>query len=80
MSHGDKVVEMPPGFKLMASTEACPIAGMADEARRFYAVQFHPEVTHTLQGTKLLHRFVREISGCRGDWTCRITFLNRSKE
>ena len=68
MSHGDKVVEMPPGFALMASTEACPIAGMADEKRRFYAVQFHPEVTHTLQGTKLLHRFVKEISGCRGDW------------
>jgi GMP synthase (glutamine-hydrolysing) len=68
MSHGDKVVEMPPGFKLMASTESCPIAGMADEARRFYAVQFHPEVTHTTQGTKLLQRFVRDICGCRGDW------------
>jgi len=69
MSHGDKVVEMPKGFKLMASTESCPIAGMADEERRFYAVQFHPEVTHTPQGTKLLHRFVREIGGCRGDWS-----------
>src|SRR4051794_18132306 len=68
MSHGDKVVEMPPGFKLMASTEACPIAGMADETRRFYAVQFHPEVTHTRQGAKLLTRFVREICGARGDW------------
>jgi len=68
MSHGDKVVDLPPGFKLMASTEACPIAGMADETRRFYAVQFHPEVTHTRQGTKLLHRFVRDICGCRGDW------------
>ena len=68
MSHGDKVVEMPKGFKLMASTESCPIAGMADEERKYYAVQFHPEVTHTLQGTKLLHRFVREISGCKGDW------------
>ena len=68
MSHGDKVVELPPGFKLMASTEACPIAGMADEARRFYGVQFHPEVTHTRQGTKLLQRFVRDICGCRGDW------------
>jgi GMP synthase (glutamine-hydrolysing) len=68
MSHGDKVVEMPPGFKLMASTEACPIAGMADEARRFYGVQFHPEVTHTRQGAKLLQRFVHEICGCRGDW------------
>jgi GMP synthase (glutamine-hydrolysing) len=68
MSHGDKVVELPPGFRLMASTEACPIAGMADEARRFYGVQFHPEVTHTRQGAKLLERFVREICGCRGDW------------
>src|SRR5213082_995593 len=54
MSHGDKVAAMPPGFKLMASTESCPIAGMADEARRFYAVQFHPEVTHTIQGRALL--------------------------
>jgi GMP synthase (glutamine-hydrolysing) len=68
MSHGDKVVDLPPGFKLMASTDACPIAGMADEARHFYGVQFHPEVTHTRQGTKLLQRFVREICGCRGDW------------
>jgi GMP synthase (glutamine-hydrolysing) len=69
MSHGDKVVEMPPGFKLMASTEACPIAGMADETRRFYGVQFHPEVTHTRQGRKLLQRFVHEICGCTGDWS-----------
>jgi GMP synthase (glutamine-hydrolysing) len=68
MSHGDKVTELPQGFKLMASTESCPIAGMADEARGFYAVQFHPEVTHTRQGTKLLHRFVRAICGCVGDW------------
>ena len=68
MSHGDKVVQLPPGFKLMASTESCPIAGMADEARRFYGVQFHPEVTHTRQGTCLLQRFVHEICGARGDW------------
>jgi GMP synthase (glutamine-hydrolysing) len=68
MSHGDKVAELPAGFKLMASTDACPIAGMADESRGFYGVQFHPEVTHTRQGTKLLHRFVKDISGCRGDW------------
>jgi len=68
MSHGDKVVELPAGFKLMASTDACPIAGMADESRRFYAVQFHPEVTHTRQGAKILQRFVRDICGCRGDW------------
>src|SRR6185295_6648410 len=51
MSHGDKVVEMPPGFTLMASTASCPIAAMADESRRYYAVQFHPEVTHSAQGT-----------------------------
>ncbi|HXZ92191.1 MAG TPA: glutamine-hydrolyzing GMP synthase [Burkholderiales bacterium] len=68
MSHGDKVVAMPPGFKLMASTEACPIAGMADEARGFYGVQFHPEVTHTRQGQRMLERFVRDICGCAGDW------------
>jgi GMP synthase (glutamine-hydrolysing) len=68
MSHGDRVVELPPGFRLMASTDSCPIAGMADEQRRFYGVQFHPEVTHTLQGQAVLSRFVREICGCRGDW------------
>ncbi len=68
MSHGDKVTALPPGFKTMASTPSCPIAGMADEARRFYAMQFHPEVTHTVQGSALLHRFVREICGCSGDW------------
>jgi len=68
MSHGDKVTAMPPGFKLMASTEACPIAGMADEDRRYYAVQFHPEVTHTKQGKALLHRFVHQICGCGTDW------------
>ncbi len=68
MSHGDNVVEMPPGFKLMASTPSCPIAGMADEARRFYAVQFHPEVTHTTQGKALLERFVLNICGAKQDW------------
>src|SRR5467141_3582960 len=69
MSHGDRVVEMPPGFALMASTETCPIAGMADERRGLYGVQFHPEVTHTLQVQAILTRFVREICGCRGDWS-----------
>ncbi len=68
MSHGDRVVELPAGFRLMASTDSCPIAGMADEERRFYGVQFHPEVTHTLQGQAILTRFVREICGCAGDW------------
>jgi len=68
MSHGDKVTALPPGFKLMASTDSCPIAGMADERRGLYGVQFHPEVTHTVQGKAMLSRFVREICGCRGDW------------
>ena len=80
MSHGDKVAELPPGFKLMASTESCPIAGMADEARGFYGVQFHPEVTHTLQGTKLLHRFVLDLCGCRGDWTMPNYVLEATKK
>jgi GMP synthase (glutamine-hydrolysing) len=71
MSHGDKVTALPPGFKLMASTPSCPIAGMADEARRYYAVQFHPEVTHTLQGRALLERFVLQIAGARPDWVMR---------
>lgn len=69
MSHGDKVTELPPNFKLMASTPSCPIAGMADEARGFYAVQFHPEVTHTKKGKEILARFVRDICGCKGDWS-----------
>src|SRR3989454_8058243 len=68
MSHGDKVTELPPGFKLMASTGSCPIAGFADEQRRFYGVQFHPEVTHTRQGARILQRFVHEICGCGSDW------------
>ncbi len=71
MSHGDKVTEMPAGFKLMASTPSCPIAGMADEARRFYAVQFHPEVTHTVQGKAMLERFVLQICQVRPDWIMR---------
>jgi len=68
MSHGDKVTELPHGFKLMASTDSCPIAGMADEERRFYGVQFHPEVTHTKLGAAILERFVLEICGTRADW------------
>lgn len=69
MSHGDKVTELPAGFKVMASTDSCPIAGMADETRRFYGVQFHPEVTHTKRGKDLLERFVKVICGCDGDWS-----------
>jgi GMP synthase (glutamine-hydrolysing) len=71
MSHGDKVTELPPGFKLMASTDSCPIAGMADEARRYYGVQFHPEVTHTVQGKALLERFVLGICDAKPDWVMR---------
>ena len=68
MSHGDKVTALPPGFRLMASTPSCPIAGMADEARGYYGVQFHPEVTHTEKGRELLNRFVLEIAQARPDW------------
>ena len=68
MSHGDKVTALPPGFKLMASTPSCLIAGMADESRGYYGVQFHPEVTHTVQGRALIERFVLGIAGARPDW------------
>lgn len=68
MSHGDKVTKLPPGFKVIASNPATPIAAMADESRHFYAVQFHPEVTHTYQGKAIINRFVHEICGCGQDW------------
>ncbi|MBS3936225.1 MAG: glutamine-hydrolyzing GMP synthase [Sulfuritalea sp.] len=68
MSHGDKVTALPPGFRVIGSNASTPIAAMADENRRFYGVQFHPEVTHTLKGREILARFVRDICGCRGDW------------
>jgi GMP synthase (glutamine-hydrolysing) len=68
MSHGDKVTELPPGFKVIGSNESTPIAAMADEARGFYAVQFHPEVTHTLKGREIIARFVHDICGCGHDW------------
>jgi len=71
MSHGDKVTALPPGFKLMASTPSCPIAGMADEVRGYYGVQFHPEVTHTVQGRALLERFVLGICDAKPDWVMR---------
>ena len=69
MSHGDKVVSMPEGFSLMASTSSCPIAGMVHEEKRFYGIQFHPEVTHTLQGEAIFKRFALEICGCEPLWT-----------
>jgi GMP synthase (glutamine-hydrolysing) len=68
MSHGDKVTALPPGFSVIASNPSTPIAGMADEARHFYALQFHPEVTHTYQGKVMLNRFVHDICGCEQDW------------
>jgi GMP synthase (glutamine-hydrolysing) len=69
MSHGDRVDIMPAGFKLMASTDSCPIAGMANEEKQFYGIQFHPEVTHTKQGLRILERFVSQICGCAKLWT-----------
>ncbi len=69
MSHGDKVIKLPPDFDIMASTPSCPIAGMANEAKKFYGVQFHPEVTHTLQGKRILEHFVFELCGCEALWT-----------
>jgi len=69
MSHGDKVVQLPEGFKIIAETENAPISGMADEMRNFYGLQFHPEVTHTAQGQRILNRFVHEICGCEALWT-----------
>ena len=68
MSHGDKVTALPEGFRVICSNDSTPIAGMADEARHFYALQFHPEVTHTKQGTAMLSRFVHEICGCARQW------------
>ncbi len=69
MSHGDKVVALPPGFRTVATSEGSPFAAIADEARKIYGVQFHPEVAHTPKGAFLLQRFVRDIAGCRGDWS-----------
>ncbi len=69
MSHGDKVVDLPPGFKLIASTDSAPIAGIANEDKGFYALQFHPEVTHTRQGGRILERFVVDICSCETLWT-----------
>jgi GMP synthase (glutamine-hydrolysing) len=69
MSHGDKVVAMPEGFSLMASTPSCPIAGMVNEDKKFYGIQFHPEVTHTLQGEAIFKRFALEICGCEPLWS-----------
>ncbi len=69
MSHGDRVINMPEGFSVCASTDSAPIAGMADDERRWYGIQFHPEVTHTHQGGRILQRFVMELCGCDALWT-----------
>ncbi|MDZ4299111.1 MAG: glutamine-hydrolyzing GMP synthase [Moraxellaceae bacterium] len=69
MSHGDKVTQVPDGFRVTASTPSCPIAAMADEARDFYGLQFHPEVTHTSKGLELLQRFVHDICQTQALWT-----------
>ncbi len=69
MSHGDRVAELPSGFKIIASTDGAPLAGMANEERGYYGLQFHPEVTHTTQGARIIARFVHEICGCGGLWT-----------
>jgi GMP synthase (glutamine-hydrolysing) len=71
MSHGDRVTQLPPGFRAVATSPNAPIAVIADEARKFYAAQFHLEVMHTPHGAALLRNFVRKIVGCRGDWTMR---------
>jgi GMP synthase (glutamine-hydrolysing) len=69
MSHGDQVVELPKGFKRVASTASAPIAAMENESTATYAVQFHPEVTHTTDGAAIIRRFARDICGCKGLWT-----------
>ena len=69
MSHGDRVVSLPDGFKVVGTSDGAPFAAIANEAKKFYAVQFHPEVVHTPHGTELYRKFVRDICGCTGDWT-----------
>src|SRR5690606_13534030 len=69
MSHGDRVESLPPGFRPLAHSENSPYAAAADEARGYYAVQFHPEVAHSTQGSRVLANFVHHICGCRPDWT-----------
>jgi GMP synthase (glutamine-hydrolysing) len=69
MSHGDRITKLPPGFRVVASSEGAPFAVIADDARRFYGTMFHPEVVHTPHGAQLLQNFAQGVCGCRGDWT-----------
>ncbi|MBL0317916.1 MAG: glutamine-hydrolyzing GMP synthase [Alphaproteobacteria bacterium] len=77
MSHGDRVIALPQGFSVIATTQHAPFAAVADESRHFYGVQFHPEVTHTPAGAKLIHNFVRNVANCKGDWTMQ-AFLQQA--
>lgn len=79
MSHGDSVVKLPEGFKVAAHTDHTPVAGMIDEKRNFYAVQFHPEVKHTPEGKKMLEHFLYDICGCKGEWTMGSFIENQIK-
>ncbi len=80
MSHGDQVSALPDGFRVIADTSNTPIAAMADDKRHFYGIQFHPEVTHTLQGMRILERFVHDICGCKKDWTANKILENTLAE
>jgi GMP synthase (glutamine-hydrolysing) len=77
MSHGDHVSQLPQGFTLIASSDNCEIIGIADESRHFYGLQFHPEVSHTRQGLRILERFVLDICQCESLWTSKILFKKR---
>src|SRR5262249_13517450 len=71
MSHGDKIARIPEGFRVIATSEHAPYAVIADETRRFYGIQFHPEVVHTPRGAAIIQRFTHQIAGCNGDWTMK---------
>ncbi len=71
MSHGDRITAIPPGFRVVATTDTAPFAAIADEARKFYGLQFHPEVAHTPDGARLIRNFTHNIVGCAGDWTMK---------